>query len=198
MYATFLNAQSEQSDLISTWIDSDDEDLQVRSVSGTWQAIPGYENHPMIEIKWSGAKAYCEWRGEGTRLPTEAEWEKAARGTTDSLYAWGNEIDCSLANYETCEGQTVAVGSYPANVSPFGALDMTGNVLEWVSDWYAEDYYQNSPDSNPPGPATGEQRVLKGGSWDEHTDVQVRTTARFTEPPDDSLNDGGFRCIQPE
>jgi formylglycine-generating enzyme required for sulfatase activity len=198
MYATFLNEHRDQSDLITTWIDVDDEDLQINSGSGTWQAVPGYEDHPMIEVKWFGADAYCKWRGDGSRLPTEAEWEKAARGTTENLYAWGNEIDCSLANYGACEGKSVKVGSYLSNASPFGALDMTGNVLEWVSDWYAEDYYQNSPDSNPGGPATGEQRVLKGGSWDELTDVQVRTTARFTEPPDDSLNDGGLRCVQPE
>ncbi|HSL44989.1 MAG TPA: SUMF1/EgtB/PvdO family nonheme iron enzyme [Anaerolineales bacterium] len=198
MYATFLNSQGAQADLITTWIDMDDEDLQVQFVDGSWQAASGYENHPMIEIKWLGAAAYCEWRGDGTRLPSEAEWEKAARGTTDNLYAWGNEIDCSLANYDICMGSTVAVGSYPSNASPFGALDMTGNVVEWVADWYGEDYYQNSPSSNPPGPDSGEQRVLRGGSWDGHTDYEVRITHRFTEPPDDSLDDGGFRCVLPE
>ncbi|HEY3476475.1 MAG TPA: SUMF1/EgtB/PvdO family nonheme iron enzyme [Anaerolineales bacterium] len=197
MFADFMNSQTDQS-RISNWIDSDDEDLQVQRVDGSWQAISGYEDHPMIEVKWAGAVAYCEWRGEGTRLPTEAEWEKAARGTTDNLYAWGNDLDCSLANYGTCEGSSVKVGSSPSNASPYGALDMTGNVVEWVLDWYAEDYYQESPSSNPAGPGSGEQRVLRGGSWDERTDYEVRVTYRYTEPPDDSLDDGGFRCVQPE
>jgi serine/threonine-protein kinase len=197
MFAVFLNSGSDQSQ-ISSWIDTDDEDLQVQRVEGSWQAVPGYEDHPVIEIKWAGAAAYCEWRGEGTRLPTEAEWEKAARGTTDNLYAWGNNIDCSLANYGTCEGSSVRVGSYPTNASPYGALDMTGNVVEWVLDWYAADYYRQSPSSNPAGPDVGEQRVLRGGSWDERTDYEVRVTYRYTEPPDDSLDDGGFRCVLPE
>ena len=197
MFADFLNAQTDQSE-VSGWVDVDDEDLQVQRVDGAWQAVPGYEDHPVIEVKWAGAAAYCEWRGEGTRLPTDAEWAKAARATTDNLYAWGNDIDCSLSNYGTCEGSTVKVGSYLSNASPYGALDMTGNVLEWVGDWYGEKYYQDSPSSNPTGPTTGEQRVLRGGSWDEQTDYEVRVTYRYTEPPDDSLDDGGFRCVLPE
>ena len=198
MFADFLNSQTDPSG-ISDWIDADDEDLRVQrvGVDGSWQAMPGYENHPVIEVKWAGAAAYCEWRGEGTRLPTEAEWEKAARGATDNLYAWGNDINCSLANYGTCEGSTVKIGSYPSNASPYGALDMTGNVVEWVADWYGENYYQDSPASNPTGPKAGEQRVLRGGSWDERTDYEVRVTYRYTEPPDDSLDDGGFRCALP-
>jgi formylglycine-generating enzyme required for sulfatase activity len=198
MYATFLNAQGAESDQITTWIDVDDEDLQVQLVDGSWQAMAGYEDHPVIEVKWLGAQDYCQWRGDGTRLPTEAEWEKAARGTTNNLYAWGDQIDCSLANYDICMGSTVKVSSYPSNASPYGALDMTGNVVEWVADWYSGDYYQNSPSSNPIGPDSGEQRVLRGGSWDGHTDYEVRVTQRFTEPPDDSLDDGGFRCVLPE
>jgi formylglycine-generating enzyme required for sulfatase activity len=198
MYATFLNSQKANSNLISDWLDVEDHDLRVHLVGDTWQVDPGYENHPVIEMRWIGASAYCEWRGEGTRLPTEAEWEKAARGTTNFLYAWGNEIDCKLANYAECVGGTVEVGSYPANVSPFGALDMTGNVVEWVADWYDENYYQSSPSRNPTGPNSGQQRVLRGGSWDGYTDYQVRSTFRFLEGPDESKDDAGFRCVLPE
>ena len=149
-------------------------------------------------MRWLGASAYCEWRGEGTRLPTEAEWEKAARGTTDNLYPWGNAIDCNLANYAECTGSTVKVESYPSNASPFGALDMVGNVMEWVADWYSQDYYQISPSSNPTGPNSGQYRSLRGGSFDGYTDYQVRVTFRFLEGPDESKDDAGFRCVLPE
>jgi formylglycine-generating enzyme required for sulfatase activity len=198
MFATFLNAKNAPENLVSTWIDIGDNDIQVHYGGDSWQADPGQEDFPLIEVKWPGASAYCEWRGNGTRLPTEAEWEKAARGTTDNLYAWGNQINCSLANYGTCNKDSVKVGTYPSNVSPFGALDMTGNVLEWVADWYGENYYQSSPSSNPTGPASGEKRVLRGGSWDGKTEYQVRSTFRYKEAPDASKNDAGFRCALPE
>lgn len=197
MFATFSNSQGAQSDVVADWLDVDD-DLHIHFVDDSWQVDAGYEDHPVIEVKWLGASAYCEWRGEGTRLPTEAEWEKAARGTTENLYAWGNQIDCSLANYGTCIGGTVKVGSFPSNVSPFGALDMTGNVLEWVADWYGENYYASSPASNPLGPIEGEARVLRGGSWDDKTEYQVRSTFRYAEAPGESKDDAGFRCILPK
>ena len=149
-------------------------------------------------MRWQGASDYCEWRGEGARLPTEAEWEKAARGTTENLYPWGNKIDCNLANYSTCTGGTVEVGSFRSNESPYGALDMTGNVMEWVADWYGENYYQNAPPENPAGPVSGQYSVLRGGSFDEHDEYQARPTFRFIEAPDESKDDAGFRCVLPE
>ena len=196
MFAAFLNSEKAASDVLQTWFDVGDKDLHVQYVGDSWQVDPGFEDQPIIEVKWFGASAYCEWRGEGTRLPTEAEWEKAARGTTSNPYPWGDKIDCKLANYGECVGGTVKVGSFPANASPFGALDMSGNVMEWVADRYGEDYYENSPPANPQGPEAGQERVIRGGSWDGHTEDQVRVTYRFHLPPDESKDDGGFRCAR--
>ncbi|MBI3245402.1 MAG: SUMF1/EgtB/PvdO family nonheme iron enzyme [Deltaproteobacteria bacterium] len=116
--------------------------------------------HPINCVDWSQANAYCRWAGK--RLPTEAEWEKAARGTDRRVYPWGNAWDATKANVST--NGTVAVGSYPAGKSPYGALDMSGNVWEWTADWYADAYYHNGPVKNPKGPESGQVRSVRGGS----------------------------------
>ena len=152
---------------------------------------PQFANYPVIFLIWFKAQAYCAWAGR--HLPSEAQWEKAARGTDGHTYPWGESIDCWKANYGECKGDTTPVDNYPDGASPYGALDMAGNVLEWVADWYGEKYYSASPLKNPPGPDTGTLRSIRGGGWNEPTD-RIRTFHRDFDNPNSGADNLGFRC----
>jgi formylglycine-generating enzyme required for sulfatase activity len=161
---------------------------------------PAFDDYPIINVTWQNAYNYCAWAGK--RLPSEAEWEKAGRGTTVRTFPWGDAAPtCALVNfsasYDTrCVGDTSPVGDYPDGASPYGLLDMVGNVSEWVNDWYAADYYQTSPGSNPPGPDSGTDRVRRGGGYG-NMGQDIFVAGRSRSDAGNFYDNLGFRCAAP-
>lgn len=153
------------------------------------------DDQPQVCITWYEAEAYAAWRGG--KLPSEAQWEYAARGPDSHIYPWGDEWDAALANVLDTDGLT-AVGSYPDGASWVGALDMAGNAMEWVQDWLDKQYYKESPKDDPPGPEKGSVKVEKGGWWDSNPFVARSSYRHFEDPPTYQDHHIGFRIVKGE
>jgi formylglycine-generating enzyme required for sulfatase activity len=154
---------------------------------------PFFQKHPVVYINWTNAKEYCKWVGR--HLPSEAQWEKAARGIDQRSFPWGEGINCQFSRYDNCDEGTVTINSFSTGQSAYGAFNMAGNVAEWVNDYYTEDYYSSKSSwLNPVGPNNGINRVIRGGSWNT-SPLDLRSTNRFGLSSFYSSSTIGFRCV---
>ncbi len=189
-FVLFLNARGNQKERGVDWLKLSASRIERRG--GQYQSKSGYDDHPVVGVTWYGAAAYAQWAR--ARLPTEAEWEYAARGPQGRVYPWGDTFDRTRLNCkETGIGGTTPVGNYPTGASWCGALGLAGNVWEWVADWHGR--YPSERQDNPPGPASGQYRVLRGGSW-RFGSGDVRGAFRDLYGPTSRFADVGFRCCR--
>lgn len=192
-FVNFLNENGNQQSGGVDWYDITNES-QIIQNGKTFLVMEGAADYPVVLVSWYGADAYCKWVGGA--LPSEAQWEYAARSPDKRIYAWGNESpNCNRAQYNACSDGTVPVYDNLDGASWIAAFNMSGNVWEWVNDWYEADYYSSLPDNNPQGPITGTYKVMRGGSWD-YGETYLRVSYRnLLNPPTGHFGNTGFRCV---
>ncbi len=193
-FTAFLNERGDRAENGAKYIEMEEGYCQIEREGDVYRSRPAANEYAVVMVSWYGADAYCEWAGG--RLPTEAEWEYAARGPEGRLYPWGDDAPtCERASHAGCASAAKWVGRLPEGASWCGALDMAGNVWEWVADWYGE--YPTEGQVNPTGPASAELRVARGGGW--HSSAQeLSTTHRQENGARSCVGCIGFRCAYDE